>query len=127
MKKSQIKVFEELLQDKDFKGKKSLRHLLWLNTVEPKYKIGQFVKVTNYDHRIYGRPVVDFKAKIIEHRSFINDNQWHYTLEMEVTCNGKTKTFNEYAPEHNIKGGVRNNKNVLTAKDGVEDCLAIRF
>lgn len=126
MKKSQIKVFEELLQDKDFKGKKSLKHLLWLNTVKPKYEIGQFVKVTNYAHRIYGHQVINFKAKVIEHRSYNHTNEWFYTLEMEVTCDGKTKTFEEYAPESDIKGGVRNNKNVLTSKNGeFDDCLSV--
>ena len=128
MNKKQIKVFEELLADPNFAGKKSLRHLLWLNTVKPKYDIGKFVKVTNYAHRIYGHQVIDFKAKVIKHNSYIHDNEWHYELEMEVTCNGKTKTFSEFAPESGLKGGARNNKNVLSSKKSeAEDDLSVRI
>ena len=65
MKNSQIKVFEELLKDKDFKGKEQLKHLLWLNTVPPKYKEGECFKVTDRARKIYGFPVINFNAKII--------------------------------------------------------------
>ena len=47
MTKSQIKIFEELLASEDFKGKKQLKHLLWLNTAAPKFKIGDCFIVTD--------------------------------------------------------------------------------
>ena len=52
MNKKQITVFKELLADPNFKGKKSLEHLLWLNTTEPKYKEGDCFKVTDHGHTI---------------------------------------------------------------------------
>ena len=128
MKKSQIKVFEELLKDNDFKGKKQLKHLLWLNTSKPKYEIGQYVKVTNTSHSVYGYPVVNFKAKITEIRSFTTGEEWYYTMEMDITCGDKHAVIEEYAPEKNIKGGVRNNKNLLgEAKSKHADELSITW
>lgn len=128
MKKAQIKVFEELLKDKDFKGKKQLKHLLWLNTSIPKFKVGQCVKVTNYDHRIWGHPVIDFKAKIINISSFITGEEWHYEMEMDITCGDKHTVIKEFALEGKLKGGVRNNKNILPSpKDDAEDATIIRF
>jgi len=128
MNKQQVKVFEELLGDPNFMGKKQLRHLLWLNTVKPKFKVGQFVTVTNYSHRICGHQVIDFRAKVVKHNAFINTNEWHYELEMEITCNGKTQTIKEYASESDLKGGVRNNKNLLISKNGEQgESLDVRF
>ena len=115
MDKQQTQVFEELLKDPTFKGKDQLKHLLWLNTSTPKFAVGEFVKVTNYSHRIYGHQVVDFNAKVVKHNSFKHSNQWHYELEMEVTCDGKTKTFEEFASEIDIKGGATDNKNLLSS------------
>lgn len=128
MKKSQVKVFEELLQDSDFKGKKQLRHLLWLNTSKPKYSVGQFVTVSNYSHSVYGHPVINFKAKITGINSFTTDNEWHYEMEMDVTCGDKHAIIKEYARESELKGGVKSNRNVLgTAKSEHEDALSVRF
>lgn len=45
MNAAQIKVMEELLNDKDFRGKEDLKHLLWLNTTKPKFEVGDTVKV----------------------------------------------------------------------------------
>jgi hypothetical protein len=86
MKKSQIKVFEELLQDENFRGKKALRHLLWLNTAEQKFKVGDCFVVTDRGHSVYGYPVKDFKAKIVEVYSFNTGNEWYYKLEADVRC-----------------------------------------
>jgi hypothetical protein len=43
MNTTQIEVFKGLLNDKNFKGKEDLKHLLWLNTTEPKFKVGDKV------------------------------------------------------------------------------------
>lgn len=102
MKKSQIKVFEELLQDKDFRGKKALRHLLWLNTVKPKFNEGDCFKVSDSGHRVYGYPVRDFNAKVISIGSFFNENEWRYELEAYVECDGKTTTTKVYKYESEL-------------------------
>jgi len=94
MTKQQIKVFEELLKDKDFNGKKSLKHLLWLNTSKPKFKIGDCFIVSDPGHRVFNFPVKDFKAKIVKISSWRDEEEWFYTLEASVEYNGKQITTN---------------------------------
>lgn len=124
MKKSQIKVFEELLEDKDFKGKKWLRYILWLNTTKPKYKEGDCFVVSDRGHRVYGYPVQNFKAKVFEVSSMLNYHEWRYGLEAEVECGGKRTTVRIYQDEHklNCAKKCKDNKNVLGApvSDAVE-------
>jgi hypothetical protein len=113
MKKSQIKMLQEMLKDKDIKGKKQLERVLWLNTSTPKYKVGQCVKVTDYGHSVYGHRVIDFKAKIVSIRADGWNNQYLYEMEMDITCGDKHTTVMQYSSESVLKGGVRNNLNVL--------------
>lgn len=115
MKKSQVKVFEELLEDKDFKGKKWLRHLLWLNTVKPKFKEGDCFMVSDSGHRVYGYQVINFKAKIVDISSMLCNPVWRYGLEAVVECNGKQTTVMIYQDENELSRAKRceDNKNVL--------------
>ena len=112
MKKSQIKVFEELLKDETFKGKERLRTLLWLNTTAPKFKIGQCVKVTDYGHSVYGHQVIDFKGKVVAIREGFG-RQYQYELDMDIICGNKHTVVKQFSLESELKGGVRNNLNVL--------------
>lgn len=113
MKKAQIKVFEELLQDPNFKGKQQLKHLLWLNTTEPKFKEGDCFKVTDHGHTIGGYPVKDFNAKIVKSYAFKTDNEWRYEMEMAIEYNGKHTTSMVYKTESDLLIRCDDNKNIL--------------
>lgn len=124
MTKSQIKVFEALLADPTFKGKKSLRHLLWLNTVKPKYGLGECFKVTDPGHRVYGHPVRNFNAKIIEIVSFRDYEEYRYKLEAEVECDGRKTLVNVYMDEADLRERCKGNLNILgEAKSKVVESL----
>ena len=128
MKKSQIKVFEELLNDESFKGKNQLKHLLWLNTSKPKHKIGDCFYVSDPSHRVYGHPVRDFKAKIVGVKAFAFDEDWHYELEMEVECGGKKTISKEYALERDLVKKCKDNRNVLNdPKSKHADSIEVRI
>lgn len=122
MNSKQVKVFKALLEDENFKGKEQLRHLLWLNTSKPKYKVGDCVRITNYQHKVFGHQVIDFSGKIAEIYTFKHSNEWHYRLEMEVICGDKHTVINEYAMESEIEGKARNNVNKLY-KESIGDIL----
>lgn len=111
MTKTQITVFEELLKDKDFKGKSKLRHLLWLNTSKPKFNVGECFKVTDHSVRIYGHTIIDFGAKIVRVFSQSWDEEWHYELELEVTAGEKSTTTKYYAVESKLSKSMRCNDN----------------
>lgn len=113
MNKKQIAVFNELLADPNFKGKKSLQHLLWLNTTEPKFKVGDCFKVTDFGHTIGGHPVKDFNAKIVKSYCLKTDNEWYYEMEMAIECNGYHTTSKVYKPESDLVIRCDDNKNIL--------------
>lgn len=118
MTAEQIKVFEQLLNDKGFKGKKQLKHLLWLNTSTPKFQIGECFIVSDPGHRVYGYPVKNFKAKVTEVKAFgggIFESEWRYTLEMECECGYANTVANMFISECVLSRCQRceDNKNIL--------------
>lgn len=126
MTKEQIKVFEELLESKETKGKKWLRFLLWLNTTKPKYKVGDCFEVTDRGHSIYGYPVKDFKGKITAVNYYLNEYEYRYELEVEVECDGKKTTSKVYKVESQLTKRCKGNKNILgEAKSEYSDALDI--
>lgn len=102
MKKSQIKVFEELLQDESFKGKQQLKHLLWMNTIKPKFKKGDCFEVSDRGYRVFGHPVIDFKAKIDKITSWKDKEEWYYHLTMNIVCGDKTEQVSVYKYESEL-------------------------
>lgn len=115
MTKQQIKVFEELLKDKRFQGKKSLQHLLWLNTSTPKYKVGDCFIVSDPGHSIGGYPVKNFNAKIIQISSWRDEEDWFYCLESSVEIGGRQTTtqIRKYETDLDRAQRCEDNVNVL--------------
>jgi hypothetical protein len=126
MTKAQIKAFEELIANGDFRGRKELKHLLWLNTTTPKYNVGDCFLVTDYAHRIYGHQVVNFKAKIVKISTWRDTNEYFYHLEMICKCNGKTITSPANAYESELRTKCADNVNILgEAKSKLEDACEV--
>lgn len=130
MKKSQIKVFEELLQDESFRGKKSLKHLLWLNTSEQKFKKGDCFIVSDPGHIVYGYPVRNFKAMVDRVTAWKDKEEWYYHLVMEIECNGKKMQVEVYKYESELARAekCKDNKNVIgEPKSEHADAIAIHI
>lgn len=121
MTKTQIKVFEELLASEGFKGKKSLKHLLWLNTVEPKYKIGECFAVTDPGHSVYGYPVRNLKGKVTKVSSFRDFEEYQYEVELDVTTGDKHQLVNCYFGENKMNTFERCKDNVNVLGDPKND------
>ena len=115
----QKKVFEDLLEDDNFIGKKSLTHLLWLNTTKPKYKIGDCFLVTEPHHRVYGHPVKDFRGKITKITTYIHTEEYYYTFEGVVRCGDKETTVTYHSPESELK--VRCEGNITIADEPLSE------
>lgn len=115
MTKAQIKMFEELLVSEDFKGKKALKHLLWLNTVEPKFKMGDCFVVTDPGHSVYGYPVRNLKAKVTGIKSWRDSEEYQYEVELDVTTGDKHQLVKCYFGENKLGtfGRCTDNVNVL--------------
>jgi len=103
MTNEQIKVFEELLKDDSFKGKSSLKHLLWRNTTQPKYKEGDRVIVTDRSTSVWGNRVENFVGVIKKCFTYAEQDEYRYGIDIPV-ING-TKTIMAYTAldEHEIK------------------------
>ena len=97
---SQVKALKEMLENEEVRGKKAISHILWLNTHEPKYKIGDCVHVTeDSGHRVYGHRVVNFHGKITKVSNWRDSEEFHYSLEGVVKCGDKQATVNYHAAE----------------------------
>lgn len=103
MKKTQLNALQKMLEDENVKGKKLLERVLWLNTTEPKYKVGDCYEVSDRGHRVYGNPVKNFTAKIVEVRVNSIDRVYTYKLEAQVKCGEKETTTNIYKSESELK------------------------
>lgn len=62
--KQEITTLKALISDKELKGKNYLNSYILLNTYEPKYKEGDYVKFSCYREFIYGNEIINFKGKI---------------------------------------------------------------
>ena len=120
MTNEQIKVFEELLADETFKGKQQLNHLLWLNTNKPKFKVGDCFVVSDRGVKVFGYPVIYFKAKIDKVTAWKDKEEWYYHLTMDVVCGDKSLEVSVYKYENELLRAEQciGNKNILgDAKD----------
>ena len=110
--KAERTALEKLLNDSQFKGKKWLRFLIWLNTTKPKYKNGECFKVSDPSHRLFGVQAINVNAKIVEVKSFMGEHEYIYTLEAHVVNkDGRELTTSMYAPERLLQVKVKNNEN----------------
>lgn len=118
MTNEQIKVFNELLADDTFKGKPQLKHLLWLNTNKPKYKVGDCFVISDRGVKVFGYPVIDFKAKIDKVTAWKDKEEWYYHLTMYVVCGDKTLEVSAYKYENELLRAEQcsDNKNILGDK-----------
>lgn len=103
MRKEQIAVFEELLKDENFKGKKSLKHLLWLNTSTPEFKKGECFKVTNISHRVFDNSIVNFNAEVTDVYATKLAEEWNYEVKMIVKKGEFEIVSKDYFTESQMK------------------------
>lgn len=103
MTREQIDCFNSLLNDSEFKGKKQLRHLLWLNTTKPKYEMGDCFLVDSPGEKIFGRPVEKFHAKVVKISSWRDEEEYQYELTGMVKCKDKQITTNFYCRESDLR------------------------
>lgn len=115
MKKPQINALQKMLEDENTKGKKLIERVLWLNTTAPKYKAGEHFVVTDRGHQVYGYPVKDFKAKIVDDIPDSVNREYRYELEAFVKCGNKETTVRIFLHEWELKNckKCKNNVNVL--------------
>lgn len=66
MTKSELNTLQKLMEKENIKGKKLLDQFIWLNTLKPKYGIGNYYIITDIGHKIYGVPIQNKKGKLIE-------------------------------------------------------------
>lgn len=103
MKKDQIKVFKDLLEDNDFIGKKQLDWLLWRNTTQPKFKVGECFKVSDSGHRVFGTPVVNFNARIDAVQCYVTEKAYRYRLQAIVKHNEINTVVTVFAYEDDLR------------------------
>lgn len=126
MNKRQVKVFEELLNDPDFKGKEKLADRLWKNTKKPKLKKGDCYKVNLRWRLIKGNPKAEFKAKILELIDSKVIGERKYVVEIVLICEDGNETCIDIVEKKRMLQAERceDNLNVTgCAKSNFEDMI----
>lgn len=124
--KAEIDFLQNLLKDEGIKGKLLLERFLLRNTYEPKYKIGDFVSITDDTASyIWGNRIVNVNAKVVELYWSLCSTQSDYCIQYKLECidqDNKTHTLfaeenlnGSYTQRH-INGLSNTDKNVFTKK-----------
>ena len=126
MTKAELNTLQKLMEKEDIKGKKLLDQFIWLNTTEPKYAIGNYYRITDIGHRIYGVPVENKKAKLIEVRNILSEKQYLYKFELEFeTTDGRHITSTACVTERYIGRRVHDNYNIVKAQDRHTESIGV--
>lgn len=127
MKKKYLNVLEEMQNAEDVKGKKLIERLIWLNTTEPRFKVGECYQVTDLTYRVFGVRVKNFNGKLIEARPHSAEKMYTYKFELEVEAEGTNKTVEIVTIESNIGKKVKHNLNVIAKKSEYAETIDVRF
>ena len=104
MNKKDLEVLKRLMNDKDIKGKKSLERFIWLNTVPPKYEVGELVKVTDSSITINGSRVIDWIGRVEEITTVVGELKYTYQIKVKyIAKDNTTKETTVFANEYNMK------------------------
>lgn len=128
MKKSEIKMLEALCAQEGIKGKKLIKGVLWLNTVKPKYKEGDKVKVTHRGMRICGERVIEWNAVVTKVNYFWADKLVTYQTEVTYTLDGVEEKTMVCALETDLKRSRSSNSGKRfkrSGKDFIKECLEV--
>ena len=89
----EIKMLETLRNDKDLQFKGLLRQFIIGNTYEPKYKVGDFVLITDLSTTIYGNRAKDIKAQITAIDYFLREKGKEYITYEAIALNEEGEDF----------------------------------
>ena len=126
MTKTELNTLQKLIEKEDTKGKKLLKRVIWLNTTKPKYAIGDCYVVTDRGHRVYGVPIINMKAKIVDVYGDSLNETYNYDLELTIlTDSGRQDTIKVYINENDIGKKVKDNINKIVAKNKYIESLGL--
>lgn len=69
----EVKTLETLYKDDGLIFKGLIRRFILANTYEPKYKVGDYVLITDRSTQIYGNRAINIKCKITELHYWLQD------------------------------------------------------
>lgn len=130
--KKQIELLESLYDNQELNGRGHLRMFLIRNTYEPKYKIGDFVKISDDTATyIWGNRIVDVKAKVVDIDWWLGEKgKEHVQYECiaydqfgkDHTLFAEESIHGNYQSRH-ITGRCKTDKNTFKIKSKVSDCI----
>lgn len=126
MTNQELSVLHKLMEKNDTKGKKYLDKFIWLNTTNPKYKIGDCYEITDIGHSICGVPIKDKKGKIVEIINMAREKQYLYVFSLEFqTLDDRKVSTKCYVTETYISKKACDNLNFITKISKQEDTIDI--
>lgn len=125
LKKKEIELLTKLKEDNDLSGRGHLRAFIIRNTYEPKYKVGDYVKVTDNTYSyIWGNRIVNVNAEITEIKWWLQEKGKEFVQYSCIAYDQDGKDYflcaeesidGSYQSRH-ITGRSRTNKNKFEKK-----------
>lgn len=136
LRKREIEFLQKLYNDKELECRGCIRKFLLRHTYTPKYKVGDYVKITDDTYSyIWGCRIVNVKCKIDEVNWWLNDKgeecvQYCCTAidqfgKDHLVC--AEESLHGYYTKRHIVGKCKDNKNVFEKKSQYSDSCGIDF
>ena len=137
LNKNEVKMLNDLANKEGFKCKKHLQHIIFFNTHESKYKVGDKVLFNEASHSYAGNQFINFMGEITKvERRFIEET-YSYSIKVYIDCvnddgsikHDETTTWmREDSTKHydRIIKKFRSDKNIVNKiyrKDKHDECL----
>ncbi len=120
MTTKQLELLNELMQDENIKGKKSLDWFIFLNTSEPQFKVGDCFYISDPRKRIYGNEIINMKAKVKRIYHFRGEKKHLYELAVNINNEKEVIINKEESDLINCKK-AKDNVNVLEIKSKYQE------
>lgn len=112
----ELDLLNKLYQDKELSFRGSIREFIIRNTYEPKYKVGDYVKVTSLGSYIWGNPVIEVNAEIKEILWFL-DEKGKEQITYGMYAYDQDGKDHYICAEENIKNGQSQSRLIIGKSD----------
>lgn len=126
----ELTLLKELSTRKGIRGQRLLKNVVWLNTVESKFKVGDFVKFSNEIYSIKGNKVINFSGKITMIEYQLLNKSICYTIQSRVITlnenqneNDKIENYTSHVYEEDIKSLTSSDENFIYAVSDVKESI----
>lgn len=136
LRKREIEFLQKLYNDKELECRGCIRKFLLRHTYTPKYKVGDYVKITDDTYSyIWGCRIRNVNAKIVDIAWWLND-KGEEKVQYECICYDQfnkdhtlyaEESIHGYYEKRHITGRSKTDKNTFEKKSEYSDSCSVEW